>query len=430
MNGNLLVSNARYLDVASGQWREGDLRIQDGLFVDAGIPLPAQGEDRLDAAGKYVLPGLIDCHVHLTAVTADLSLLTELSPSYVAFGAARIMKAMLSRGFTSVRDVGGADYGIHEAQKEGLLVGPRVFFGGKALSQTGGHGDPRSRGRNTRDDHYYCRPSLARLADGVDAVRLAAREELRRGAHHVKIMAGGGVASPTDRIDSTQYSLPEIQAIVEEAEAANRYVTAHAYTARSINRALRAGVRGIEHGNLLDDESIALLRERQAFITMNLVTYWALQEEGREHGLSEENWSRVATVLDSGQEALGRAHAGGVNPAYGSDLLGGMHRYQAKEFSIRAQTIPTIDVIRSATTVAAALLNREGELGTIGPGAVGDLVITDDDPLADIEVLSQSRLRYVIQNGRIVFETAMADQESCRAPTLRRSRKPRVGTSD
>jgi len=129
MTGNLLVSNARYLDVASGQWREGDLRIQDGLFVDAGIPLPAQGEDRLDAAGKYVLPGLIDCHVHLTAVTADLSLLTELSPSYVAFGAARIMKAMLSRGFTSVRDVGGADYGIHEAQKEGLLVGPRVFFG-------------------------------------------------------------------------------------------------------------------------------------------------------------------------------------------------------------------------------------------------------------------------------------------------------------
>lgn len=196
--------------------------------------------ETLDASGRYVLPGLIDCHVRVTAVTADLTLLPELSPTYVAFGTARIMAATLRRGFTTVRDVGGADHGIHEAQREGLVSGPKVFVGGKALSQTGGHGDTRSRGQ-VADEYHPTRPGLSRVADGVTAVRAAARDELRKGAHHLKIMGSGGVASPTDRIDSTQYSVAEIEAVVEEAQAANRYVTAHAYTGRAITRAVEAG---------------------------------------------------------------------------------------------------------------------------------------------------------------------------------------------
>jgi imidazolonepropionase-like amidohydrolase len=408
MKNDLLIKNATYLNVAEGRYETGDIKVVGGSIAEIGENLPANGAGVIDAEKKFVLPGLIDCHVHVTAATADLGQLGEWSPNYAALNTARLMGNMLDRGFTTVRDTAGADFGLHDAQAEGLLRGPRLFFGGKALSQTGGHADPRPRGRNAHDGGYCC-PHIGRLADGVDAVRQAARDELRKGAHHIKIMAGGGVASPTDRIDSTQYSLSEIEAVVEEAEAANRYVTAHAYTGRAINRALRAGVRGIEHGNLLDDESLELFKEFDAFLTMNLVTYWALEREGRKFGLSQENWEKVAAVLDGGYEALGKAHAAGINLAYGSDLLGGMQVHQAKEFAIRGKVQPAIDVIRSATTTAAALLQREGELGTIAKGACGDFVITAEDPLKDLAVLADTQLEYVIQGGAVVksaFPTA------------------------
>lgn len=400
--GDLIVRNATWLDADAGDYREGDLEIRDGRFtdVDAGAGA-ASGVREIDAAGAYVLPGLIDCHVHVTAHTADLTALGNESPNYVAMHTARLMGDMLDRGFTTVRDVAGADYGLHDAQAEGLLRGPRLFFGGKALSQTGGHADPRGRGESYVDSAATC-SHIGRVVDGVDAVRAAARDELRKGAHHLKIMAGGGVASPTDRIDSTQFSLSEITAVVEEADAANRYVAAHAYTPRAINRALRAGVRSIEHANLMDDESVELFLEYDAFVTMNLVTYWALMEEGRTFGLSQDNWEKVSVVLDGGMTALERAYRGGVNLCYGTDLLGGMQRHQSKEFAIRAEVVPTIDTIRSATTTAARLIQREGELGVIAPGALGDLIVLDRDPLHDVTVLSDALPRTVVQGGRIV----------------------------
>src|SRR6478609_161502 len=186
--GSLLVRGGRYLDVVAGEWRDGDIRILDGRIVDVGARLtPSPGVATFDATGRFVLPGLIDCHVHVTAVTADLTLLPELSPTYVSFGTARILDGMLRRGFTTVRDVGGADYGIHDAQREGLMAGPKVFFGGKALSQTGGHGDPRSRGRIADEDHPT-RPGVSRVADGVTAVRAAAHDEPR----HLLGAPGGG----------------------------------------------------------------------------------------------------------------------------------------------------------------------------------------------------------------------------------------------
>lgn len=402
---DLIVRDATWLDVDSGTYREGDLTIRDGRFVDVDArPASRTGDVReLDAAGRFVLPGLIDCHVHVTAHTAALGSLGAESPNYVAMQASRLMGDMLDRGFTTVRDVAGADFGLHDAQREGLLRGPRLFFGGKALSQTGGHADPRERGESHAQGEYTC-SHIGRIADGVDAVRHAARDELRKGAHHVKIMAGGGVASPTDRVDSTQYSLEEIAAVVEEAEAANRYVTAHAYTGRSINRALRAGVRGIEHGNLLDDESIELLLEHDAFLTMNLVTYHSLKQEGREFGLSQENWEKVDAVLTGGMEALEKAHRGGVNLCYGSDLLGGMQRRQAQEFAVRADVVPMLDTIRSATTTAARLLQREGELGVIAPGAHGDLVVLDRDPLEHVDALAAGRPAVVVQGGAVVVD--------------------------
>jgi imidazolonepropionase-like amidohydrolase len=407
MPSTLLLRSARVLDVEAGTYLEDhDVLAVDGRIVDVGRGVrPMDGAGIIDVGGATVVPGLVDAHVHVTAATADLAALPTWSPSYVAAHSVGILRGMLERGFTTVRDAGGADWGLARALSEGLLVGPRVLFCGKALSQTGGHGDVRSPGQSAFDDCPCC-PGLGRLANGVDAVRATARDELRKGAHHIKVMASGGVASPTDRIDSTQYSMPELQAVVEEAEAANRYVAAHAYTARAINRALEAGVRSIEHGNLLDDESVRLFRTNGAYLVPTLVTYWALKQEGMEHGLPRDNWEKVDTVLGAGLSALERATRGGVRIVYGSDLLGGMHRHQSHEFRLRADVQPPLEVLRSATTVAADLLGLTGDVGVVAPGAHADLLIVDGDPLEDAGVLAepQARLRAVIQGGALVVD--------------------------
>jgi imidazolonepropionase-like amidohydrolase len=400
--GSLLLRNALLLDPAEGSYVEGDLRCAAGRIVEIGTGLTAPDVPAEDVRGAVVIPGLIDAHVHVTALTADLGSLPALPPSYVAAHSARIMGQMLDRGFTTVRDASGADYGLADAQAEGLIRGPRLVFCGRALSQTGGHGDGRARGTHRHDDHPCC-AGLGRIADGVDAVRAAARDELRKGAHHIKVMASGGVASPTDRIDSTQYALEELRAIVEEAEAANRYVAAHAYTARAVNRALEVGIRSIEHGNLLDDRSVELFREHDAFLVPTLVTYWALKEEGREFGLPESSWRKVDEVLGAGLAALERAARGGVRLVYGTDLLGGMHRHQKHEFRLRAEVQQPLDIIRSATSVAAELVNMPGEIGTLRPGAHADLLVLDGDPLTDIGVLVEpEHLRHIVQGGAIV----------------------------
>ncbi|TDD90909.1 amidohydrolase family protein [Saccharopolyspora karakumensis] len=399
----LLLRSGKLLDVDTGEYAEGDLLCADGRIVETGPGLRApDGARTVELAGATVLPGLIDAHVHVTAATADLGALTTWSPAYATAHSARIMGGMLDRGFTTARDASGADFGLADAQAEGLVRGPRLAFCGKALSQTGGHGDSRPRGTRVHDGHQCC-AGLGRIADGVDAVRAAARDELRKGAHHIKVMAGGGVASPTDRIDSTQYSMDELHAIVQEAEAANRYVAAHAYTARSVSRSLRAGIRSIEHGNLIDESNVDEFLEHDAFLVPTLVTYWALKTEGREFGLPEDSWCKVDEVLGAGLAALETAHRGGVKIAYGTDLLGGMHRHQNEEFRIRSEVQPALDVIRSATSTAAALLGMSGEIGTLREGAVADLVVLDGDPLEDIAVLAEpGHIRHVVQGGQLV----------------------------
>jgi imidazolonepropionase-like amidohydrolase len=404
MSTTLVLRGGHVLDLTEGRWRRLDVRIEHGAITAVGADLAPSGVDELDVTGRFLLPGLIDGHVHVTAFSAELRDLEDTAGSYAFAHSARIMREMLARGFTTVRDMGGADHGLARAQAEGLIAGPRLFFCGHALSQTGGHGDMRLPGDDRPPAGGGLGSGISTVADGVDAVRVAARTELRKGADHLKIMASGGVASPTDRIDSTQYSVPEISAAVEEAAAANRYVGAHAYTARAINRALRAGVRSIEHGNLLDEQSLTLLREHDAFLVPTLVTYWALQREGREHGLSQTSWRKVAAVLDQGLDAVRRAHEAGVAVVFGSDLLGGLHRYQNEEFRLRAQVQPVIDVIRSATTTAAALLGRSGTLGVIAPGSVADLLVLRADPLVDVGVLADPdrHLDLVIQDGAVV----------------------------
>ena len=401
----LVLRNATVLDVEHGELiPDQSVLVQGHTVIEVGGPEVRAGEvPALDLHGLTLMPGLIDAHVHVNAVTADLAALGEWSPAYVTARATQVLTGMLRRGFTTVRDVAGADYGLAAAVDEGYLAGPRLVFGGKALSQTGGHGDWRSRGRVAYDSCSCC-PTLGVICDGPDEVRRAAREEIRRGAHHIKIMLGGGIASPTDRIDSTQFSLDEIRAAVEEAEAANLYVTGHAYTARAINRALECSVRCIEHGNLMDESSIPLFQRTGAFYVPTLATYAALAARGREFGLPEQSHRKVFAVLDQGLRALELAHRAGLRIVYGTDLLGGMHEDQLSEFRLRAEVQRPLDSIRSATVTAAELLRMEGQIGVVAAGASADLLAVDGDPLRDLGALTDPdrRLKLILCRGRIV----------------------------
>jgi Imidazolonepropionase and related amidohydrolases len=214
------------------------------------------------------------------------------------------------------------------------------------------------------------------------------------------------VASPTDPIANTQYSQDEIYAIVNEAEAAGTYVMAHAYTSRAIMRAVGCGVRTIEHGNLVDEEAARLMSRQGAFVVPTLVTYDALATHGKQYGLAPESIAKVEAVREAGRRSLEIYAGAGVPMGYGSDLLGEMHRFQCDEFRIRAEVLGNLAALRSATSVAAEILQRSGELGVIAPGAVADVLVLDGDPLRDIGVIANDgeHVVYVLQAGRVVKE--------------------------
>ncbi len=406
----MLFSNALVLDVVAGTYLpDQHVLVRNGRIAEIARVAPAWDGAKYDLKGRVLMPGLCDGHVHVTAISADFATLVHTAPSYITAKAGGILRGMLMRGFTTVRDAGGADYGLAQAVDEGLLPGPRILFCGHALSQTGGHGDVRGAGDNSINGCFCC-AGFGLVADGVDALRKACREEIRKGATQIKLMVSGGVASPTDRIDSTQFSMDELRAAVEEAEAANIPVMAHAYTARAINRALRGGVDSIEHGNLLDDSSVALFRETGKFLVPTLSTYRALADEGLAAGMPAPLHAKVFQVLDAGLQALERAHRGGVTMVYGSDLLGPMHKHQLLEFALRGEVQPAIDVIRAATVNAAALFRRSGELGVVAPGARADLLVVDGDPLRNLAVLRdpERNLRAIVKDG-VFYRNTLAD---------------------
>ncbi|PWC41922.1 amidohydrolase family protein [Azospirillum sp. TSO22-1] len=404
MTDDILLANATVLDAAAGALLpDHHVLVRAGRIVEVlDGRLPGSAARTIDLRGAVLMPGLCDGHVHVTAATPDFAALERWSPTYVAARAGDILRGMLLRGFTTVRDAGGCDFGIAQAVEEGYLEGPRILFCGHALSQTGGHADMRARGQNSFEGCFCC-SGLGRICDGVDAVRRACRDEIRKGATQIKLMVSGGVASPTDRITNTQFSLDEITAAVEEAEAAGIYVMAHAYTPRAITRAVRCGVRSIEHGNLIDAETVALMKERGTFLVPTLATYDALAREGLQAGLPADIHGKVFEVLDAGQRALELAHHGGVPLVYGSDLLGSMHQHQLREFAIRGEVQAAADVIRSATVDAARLFGMEGEIGVVTPGARADLIVVDGNPLDDLGVLQrpESALKLVMKDGRI-----------------------------
>jgi len=407
MTASTVFENARVLDGSSIEGEpERFILVEGGRIAEVSDrPIRAETAQRIDCRGRTLMPGLIDCHVHVTATLLDLGRNARLPDALVAFEAARIMKGMLGRGFTTVRDLGGATQALVDALDQGLIDGPRLVICGKALSQTGGHSDMRGRyDHRPTEELTYRLGAMGRICDGVDACRRAARDELRQGANFIKVMANGGVSSPTDPIHVLQFSREELLAVVEEAANAGTYVAAHLYTDAAIQRAVECGVRSVEHANLVELPTALLMRERNAIACPTLVTYEALFEQGAALGLPPESVAKINDVRLRSPHSLEILHGAGVPMVYGTDLLGPLHSRQSDEFVIRGRILPPIEVIRSATCNAAALLGLSGQIGCIAPGALADLIVVDGDPLQDLTLLAgQGRhLSAIMKAGALV----------------------------
>ncbi len=403
-----VLCNARPFDSASGWVGPLSQIVIEGERIAAITAEPLQVDDAqvIDVGGRVVLPGLIDAHVHVVAASHDLTALGLQPPSLVTAQASAIMRGMLHRGFTTVRDAAGADFGLQEAQSRGLFEGPRLYIAGFPVSQTGGHADMRPKGVRTREMFCACAGLglIGAIADGVGEVRRAVREQVRNGANQIKIMAGGGISSPTDPLEGTQFSVDELRAACEEAEAANLYVMAHAYSPRAVTRAVQAGVRSIEHGNLIDVATAREMKRCGAFLVPTLSTYAALADEGTRLGWSAAMMDKLATVQRRGIESVRIALDEGVPVVFGTDLLGHMHDRQSGEFDLRLQAMSPVQALQSATIVAARLMRAEGDIGALVPGAWADLLVVEGDPTASLDMLTRpaAGIRLLMQGGRTV----------------------------
>lgn len=396
------LTNARIWDGIADEYSDAnDLLVENGVIRAVGER--ADAERTLDLGGRTLLPGFIDAHFHAYASHVNIPYAETLPMSYLAHHAGVMLGSALRRGFTTVRDAAGADWGLWRALEDGLLTGPRLFYSGRGISQTGGHGD--SRAPHVAGEPCGCRyvANLSEVADGPDEVRRVVRENLRRGAHQIKLFVGGGLISPTDPIWMRQFSAEEIRAAVEEAATRRTYVMGHAYVPDAIVHAVTNGVRSIEHGNLLDEESATVMARHGAFLVPTLVIYHALVREGSTLGLPAVSAAKLREVADRGAAAVRIARAAGVQIGFGTDLLGPLHVHQAHEFRLRAEVDRPVDVLRSATSVNARLLNQEGTLGTIAPGACADLVAFDGDPLADLACVWERPPAFVMKGGRPIL---------------------------
>ena len=371
-------------------------------------PISAATATRVDLRGRTLMPGLIDAHIHILLPEVNLHFLDGIPLTLLAAKGSVSARAMLMRGFTTVRDTGGADYGMKAAIESGLFEGPRLFISGMPISQTGGHGDFRKRTQSGFE--CPCCSGLAytaRVADGVPEVLRAVRDELRKGADQIKIMVSGGVASQADPLESLQFRMDEIEAAVEEATRWGTYVCAHAYAAEAIRRAVTAGVRTIEHGNLIDEPTAQLMAEKKAYLVPTLVAYDALRRRGAEYGLSAYSLQKNDLVLNAGLKSIEIARAAGVAIGFGSDLLGQLQNDHCREFLIRAEVMRPIEIIRSATLVNAEIVRQSGKLGELVAGAFADILIVDGDPTRDLGVFQDvgSHIPAIMKGGRFVKNT-------------------------
>lgn len=360
----------------------------------------------IDVGGRTLMPGLIDAHAHITGLSLSPKNLAY-PPADVAFAAATYLRNSLMAGFTTIREAGGADYAIAHLLKTGAIVGPRLFYSGKALTQTGGGADFRTP-IETTDPCGHASPFsvMSVIVDGVDKVREAAREELRKGASQLKVFVSGGVVFPAEGHPTRyEFSEAELAAAVEEAAARSTYVMAHVYSDEGVRRCLKAGVRSIEHGNFASQETIALIAQSGAFLDMTFISLVQRIESAAESHLSEAIVENIKRTVERGKQVYKWAKQVNAPIAFGTDLWGPeAQKSQLREFEVRQELDTAANVIRSATTVNAELLMQKGLLGTISAGAYADILVVEGDPLADLSVLLQpeKNLKLIMKGGAIV----------------------------
>ena len=373
---------------------------------------PGASVTRIAGGGRTLMPGLINAHTHLMFATVPQRVVLGEDPGFLALAAGKGATEMLLSGFTSVRDVGGPVFGLKRAIDAGLLPGPRIWPSGAFISQSGGHGDfrpptdlPAPQGAFSFGE----RVGAAVIADSADAVRLRAREQLALGASQVKLMAGGGVASSYDPLDVTQYTVPELRAAVEAAENWGTYVTVHAYTPRAVRQAVEAGVKCIDHGQLLDEPTAKLLAEKGV--------WWSLQpfvDDHRPSPFPEGSPSRVKQLeMYRGTDtayALAKKH--GIRTAWGPDTLfdAAAAAAEGSQLARMVRWFTPAEVLKTATSVNAELLALSGprspypgRLGVVEEGALADLLLVDGDPLADLQLIEDParNLLLVVKDGKI-----------------------------
>ncbi|KAK7417228.1 hypothetical protein QQZ08_011707 [Neonectria magnoliae] len=403
-----LFINANIVDVKTGTLiTNASLATSHGKIqsITSSTPAPLPADYTVvDCQGRYLCPGLFDAHVHLCAVPGFQDL-------YKAFGNPNnvsllrqpyVAAQMLHRGFTSVRDCGGAQLALKEAIADGVFAGPRLFTSGHALSQFGGHGDL----RGPHDQMECCgghHGSLGRLCNGVPECMAAVRNEIRCGADFIKIMGSGGVSSPTDKLEHLQFTPAEIQAMVECADNAGTFVTAHAYTSKAIRHCIDNGVRGIEHGNFVDPPTAKLMAERGTYLTPTLITYAQMASEQWRGYLPPESQVKNTQVFKAGLEALKIASAAGVTMCYGTDLLGPLGAAQTQEFALRSQVLTPLQVLQSANINPAKVMGWEDAIGQLKEDFHADVLVLEKNPLDNVTIFNKPE-KYVLgvmKEGRV-----------------------------
>ncbi len=432
---DLLIRNARVFDGRSAQLHEGaTLAIAANRIVglldwhagaDALAGYDVSNARNIDAGNRIVIPGLIDAHIHPTMAVSP-SALRDNDPSYVAARAGVEARQILMRGFTTIRDAGGPAFGLKQAIDEGLLEGPHIFPSGAIISQTGGHGDARQRvstppRRWTNELDAEERFGYGLVADGVDEVTAAVREQLRLGATQIKLTAGGGISSAYDPIDSVQFFDSELRAAVQAAADWGTYVMVHAYTPTAIRRSIEAGVRSIEHGHLIDEPTMKLIADRgvylspQAYVFSGVFTPPPVPNAPPPTPTQAAQRAKAELVAAGLDNMMKLAKKYNVKVAFGTDVFGAPRVFamESKEFGARLRWFSSLEILRQATSINGELLalsgsrNPYGKIGVLEAGANADLLVVEGNPLDDVRVLEdpQTNLRVIIKDGRVVKST-------------------------
>ena len=407
-----VFTNAFLIDCTGKEPVDGAAVVVEGELIKdvirSGKVGPLKGRvDTIECKGRTLMPGLTDAHVHICAVEGNISEQHRLNPpSLIAAKALRRAEQCLAQGFTTVRDAGGADYGFREAVASGLYPGPRMLVSGRPLSQTGGHADKRR--RSEWIEPVDCCVGMAGIiADGPDEMRRAARELIRHDVDQIKLMASGGAMSPGDELDTTQYTVDEMRAAVEEARAVGKYVLAHAYSPSAVRNALAAGVRCIEHGNLIDAEGAREIKKAGAYLVPTMVTYEAIWREGKNYGISEHQLLKINQARERSVEGLTHAYRAGCKLGSGSDLLGDMMAQRPVELELKGQVMKPMEVLLSATRVNAEIFRMTDRIGSVEPGKYADLLVVKGNPLKDLRLFQNPDNLLVIMKGGAAYRRAL-----------------------